>query len=183
MTQVGHETKARVEQWIREFVVGLNICPFARTPWEAHRVQLTVSPATDLQEAFTAVIEAVEHLMEVDPEEVATSLLILPNVKFASFDHFLDLVAATNDYFDAAELRGELQLAHFHPNYTLQGYAATDHAHFLGRAPYPILHLLREDDVAATASYPINLKGLLEHNLTTVRGLALNELIRLCVRT
>jgi hypothetical protein len=180
MTKAAPDTIERVERWIREFVVGLDICPFARAPWEANQVHLMVSPAKDLHEAFTAATEAVEHLMEADPEQVATLLLILPVVNFATFEHFLDLVAAANDYLDAAELRGELQLAHFHPAYALQGYAAADHAHFLGRAPYPILHLLRESDVAAAASYPLGLKGMLERNLATVRGLSLSALTRLC---
>ena len=164
-----HTVNARVHRWITDYVVGLNLCPFARSPWEAGRVLIEVSPANSLSEAFASATSAAEKLVKKDPEELATTLLVLPFANLASFDDFMDLIAAVNDYFDAVKWRGELQLAHFHPSYLLEGFKSEDHAHYLGRAPFPILHFLREEDVAQTANCETGLKEILQRNLTTVR--------------
>ena len=40
-----------------------------------------------------------------------------------------------------------MQLAHFHPHYRFAGEPEDAASHFSNRAPYPMLHLLRENMV------------------------------------
>ena len=53
------------------------------------------------------------------------------------------------------DLEGVLQIADFHPRYQFAGVEADDISNFTNRAPYPTLHLLREDSVSrAVEAFP-----------------------------
>ena len=45
-------------------------------------------------------------------------------------------------------LRGEIQIAHFHPQFVFASSAADDVGNYSNRSPYPTLHLIREDAIA-----------------------------------
>ena len=57
------------------------------------------------------------------------------------------------DVVDAAvedlELDGVLQVASFHPNYQFADADPDDVENYSNRAPYPTLHLIREESLAA----------------------------------
>ena len=63
------------------------------------------------------------------------------------FETFLDLAAAVDDAIDARGYRGAIQLATFHPDYRFGDAPAESSSHWTNRSPFPVLHLLREDDV------------------------------------
>ena len=53
------------------------------------------------------------------------------------------------------ELEGMMQLASFHPRYQFAGTEADDITNSTNRAPYPTLHLLREDSIdRAVEAFP-----------------------------
>ncbi|OXH83181.1 peptidase, partial [Burkholderia multivorans] len=53
------------------------------------------------------------------------------------------------------KLDGVLQIASFHPQYRFDGSEPDDIENYTNRAPYPILHLLREDSIArAVDAFP-----------------------------
>ena len=69
---------------------------------------------------------------------------------------------------------GVLQVASFHPDYQFAGSAPDDVENFTNRAPYPILHLLREDSVArAVAAFP-DPDAIVERNIETLRGIGVD---------
>ena len=73
-----------------------------------------------------------------------------------------------NDY---ADLDGVLQVASFHPHYQFAGTEPDDAENLTNRAPYPILHLLREDSIdRAVAAYP-QPDAIIERNMATMREL------------
>ena len=70
------------------------------------------------------------------------------------------------------ELEGVIQVAHFHPDFQFEGTDADDVTNFTNRAPYPVLHLLREDSVErAVASEGGDAEAIVERNLKTLRDL------------
>ena len=58
---------------------------------------------------------------------------------------FLDFFADAQELLELAGLEGLVQLASFHPQYEFAGEEPGAASHFSNRAPYPIIHLLRED--------------------------------------
>ena len=72
----------------------------------------------------------------------------------------------------ADSLEGVIQVAHFHPDFQFEGTDPDDVTNFTNRAPYPVLHLLREDSVErAVASEGGDAEAIVERNLKTLRDL------------
>lgn len=134
------------EQWLERAVIGLNLCPFAKAVQVKNRLRLQVSATTEA-DAVLAVLEAeLHHLAAMPAETTDTTLLVLP----AAFPDFLDFhffqgeVAAL---VRRLEYDGIFQVAPFHPRWEFAGSSADDVENCAGRAPYPVLHLLREASI------------------------------------
>lgn len=142
------------ERWIRRFVVGWNMCPFAGpvVKKQLHRVRYT--EATTEDELFREFLVDLETLYTSTPEALETSMLVHPHV----LQDFLDY----NDFIGVAEagiarvgLEGIIQVASFHPGYLFAEVDPGDISHYTNRSPYPMLHLIREESVSkAVAGYP-----------------------------
>lgn len=161
---------AETRTWIEKAVIGLTLCPFARAVYEGNRIGYRVSAADDepalvedLQHALSALHSAPESLCE-------TTLLIHPRVlaDFADYNAFLDVA---DRKIDSLGLRGEIQIASFHPRYRFAGTTSDDIGNFTNRSPYPMLHLLRETSVdRALAAIP-DAADIFERNIDTLRRL------------
>ena len=89
---------------------------------------------------------------------------------FLDYNDFLDDADAL---VEAMDLDGVLQVASFHPQYQFAGSEPDDADNLTNRAPYPILHLLREASIdRAVAAYP-DPDAIIERNIATVRELGL----------
>lgn len=143
---------ARTRCWIEKAVVGLNLCPFARKPFEAELVRYVVSTARSEEELFADLQHELAFLQETDADVVETTVLIHPYVLtgFIDYNNFLNIVDALIEQ----EYPGEFQVASLHPHYQFADTRHDDTQNYTNRSPYPILHLLREAEVArAIASY------------------------------
>lgn len=155
-------------QWVESVVIGLNLCPFAKRELVRERIRFSVSHATG-EEALIQDLDRELRFLQDNPE-VETSLLIHPQVlgDFDDYNQFLDLV---DILLAQMRLRGELQVASFHPHYQFDGTAPDDVENSTNRSPYPMLHLIREASIgAAIANYP-DPEGIPERNIETVERL------------
>jgi hypothetical protein len=161
---------ARTRAWLRRAVVGLNLCPFARAVDARQQVRYVVSRATDAEALLATLCVELQRLADTDPALVDTTLLIHPGVltDFADFNDFLDLAdAAVADL----GLEGVLQVASFHPDFQFAGTQPDDVTNATNRAPYPTLHLLREDSVdRAVAAFP-EAEAIFERNMERLEAL------------
>ncbi len=141
-----------VQNWVDAFILGLKLCPFAPKAVKADGLRYQVSDASTeaslLQDLLTELVWLDRH-----PQHSST-LLIHPAVlsDFQAYNDFLDIAdALVADY----GYEGVYQLASFHPHYQYQDSEAQDAENFANRAPYPLLHILRETEVSeAIASHP-----------------------------
>jgi uncharacterized protein len=168
------EEAARVitatRQWLARAVIGLGLCPFAAAPFARDQIRYRVSERQSAEGLARELAEELGHLHAADPQLCETSLLIHPHVlaDFADYNQFLDEADAV---IAALDLRGELQIASFHPDYQFAGTEPNDVQNYSNRSPYPMLHLLREASVArAVASYPAT-GEITERNTATLREL------------
>ena len=108
--------------------------------------------------------------MATPPEEIDTTLLIHPTL----FDDFLDF----NDFLEVAEgvvdehgLEGIVQLASFHPKFQFDGTEPDDIGNYTNRAPFAMLHLLREASIdRAVEAFP-QAEAIFEENIKTLEKL------------
>lgn len=136
---------AATKQWLKDIIIGLNFCPFAKKEFVNDRIHYFVSPASSLEEALLELNEEFELLAGNDSLE--TSLLIYP-LSFADFELYLDFVELANDALVNWGYEGEFQLATFHPNYCFDGEEVSDPANYTNRSPYPTLHIIRETSLS-----------------------------------
>lgn len=142
----------QTKKWIRDVVVGCNFCPFAAKEFKGNTIHFQVEDSTDRVSALRSFLKECERLDE--DETIVTTLLLFPE-GFSGFESYLDLVERAESLLDSAGYEGTYQVASFHPQYLFAGAPANDPANYTNRSPYPMLHLLREDQITAALSrYP-----------------------------
>jgi uncharacterized protein len=169
---------AATRRWLERAVIGLNLCPFAKAVYVKRQVRLVLSDAELEDDLLEELAEELLHLRDAPAEDTDTTLLVHPRVlgDFLDYNDFLDRVDAL---IEALELEGVLQVASFHPQYQFADSAADDPGNCTNRAPYPTLHLLREDSLdRAVAAYP-DADAIVERNLQTMAKLGVEGFRRL----
>lgn len=163
----------RTQAWLEGAVLGLKLCPFARRPYDQGRIRLAVSEAREPEAVLADLSRELTHL-DHDPA-VETTLLITPwaLADFLDYNDFLDPVDALLAEHGGG---GVYQVASFHPRYQFAGTAPDDAENYSNRAPYPILHILREDSLErALADYP-DAEAIPERNIATLDRLGADHL-------
>ena len=161
---------ARTLAWVEHAVIGLNLCPFAKAPWAKGQVRCVVSVSRDPAGLLDELCTELRLLVETDPHQTETTLLVVPD-QFAEFDDFNDFLDDADAAIAALDLEGTVQIASFHPRYRFAGTAPEELDNATNRAPYPTLHLLRESSVErAVEAFP-QAEAIYETNIRTLREL------------
>lgn len=161
---------AATRRWVDRAVIGLNLCPFAKGVQTKGQVHYAVSPATDGQELLDDLKSELHALHAADPAQRDTTLLIAPQV-FADFLDFNNFLDRADRLLRKMRLGGDYQIASFHPQFLFADADADDMSHYTNRAPYPILHLLRESSIdRAVEAFP-DASLIFEKNMQTLRAL------------
>ena len=161
---------AETRAWVERAVIGLNLCPFAKSVQVKGQVRYVASNATDPDMLLAELCDEFCALADAAPESIDTTLLIHPQVltDFAQYNDFLDLA---EDALAALGLDGVLQIASFHPRYRFAGTTDDDITNATNRSPYPTLHLLREEGVARAAEAFPEAEAIYERNIETMERL------------
>lgn len=168
---IDHEAVlAATRHWLVRAVIGLNLCPFAKGVHTKDQIRYVVSETSDVEGMLAALETELRTLVDTDPDSVDTTLLIFPRA-FADFLEFNDTLFFAERLLAQMRLTGELQIASFHPHYQFADTEPGDVENYTNRAPYPILHLLRESSVErATQAFP-DAAEIYERNQETMRRL------------
>ena len=164
------EVEAAMRRWLERAVIGLNLCPFAKAVYTRDQVRIAVSDADNIDDLREELGEEMLRLRDTAAEEIDTTLLVLPQVlgDFLDYNDFLD---EADGLLEALELDGVLQVASFHPDYQFAGTEFDDAGNNTNRAPYPVLHLLREESIdRAVAAYP-EPDAIIDRNIRTMETL------------
>ncbi|MBB1115682.1 DUF1415 domain-containing protein [Stenotrophomonas sp. W1S232] len=178
MTDTVPDPIAATRNWLEKAVIGLNLCPFAKAVYVKNQVRLVLSDATTPEALVEQLAEELLLLRDTPAEEIDTTLIIHPEVltDFLDYNDFLDNADAA---VEALDLGGILQVASFHPDYQFDGTHPDDPSNYTNRAPYPTLHLLREDSVErAVAAFP-DPDVIVERNIATLDKLGAEGFKRL----
>ena len=163
---------AATREWLEKVVIGLNLCPFAKAVVVKNQVRFVVSAAPHLDGLLEDLDRELDYLAAADPETVDTTLLIHPTLlpDFLDFNDFMQLAEAA---VDEHELEGVIQIASFHPQFQFEGTEPDDMSNYTNRAPFPILHLLREASIErAVVAFP-EAETIYGRNIETLESLGL----------
>ncbi|MCF8208405.1 MAG: DUF1415 domain-containing protein [Rhodoferax sp.] len=165
---VKHDTR----KWLQRAVIGLNLCPFAKSVEVKGQVHYGVSHAVGFRDLLHDLKTELHDLQAVDPAQRDTTLLILPN-GFADFLEFNALLREADRMLGKWGYDGVFQIASLHPGYQFAGTEADDITNYTNRSPYPTLHLLREASIdRAVKAFP-HAEAIYETNMHTMRQLGL----------
>lgn len=143
-----------MQVWLERAVIGLNLCPFAKSVHVKGQIHWVVSVASDRHELLATLRTELLDLAASDPVQRDTTLLMAPGC-LEDFLDFNDFLGDADALLDELDLQGVLQIASFHPKYQFAGTLPDDITNHSNRAPYPTLHLLRETSIdRAVEAYP-----------------------------
>lgn len=156
-------------------MVGLNLCPFARPLLDMDKLRIAVCEETEpaaLRRAFLLELDLLQSSAE---QEIATTLLAFP-LALASFEDYLDFLYQAQELLLASGLEGLVQLASFHPRYRFEGEDAGAASNYSNRAPYPLIHFLREDMLSRVLADDADAGQVPLKNIETLNAIGVAEL-------
>ena len=162
--------------WIKEVIIGLNFCPFAKREFNRNSIRYAVIDAMTLDVCLEALID--ESILLDSDESIETSLLIFTHA-VSDFDQFLDFIELANAVLIEHGYEGVYQLASFHPDYRFAGEQDEDPANFTNRSPYPMLHLIREASIERALRHYPDPEAIPERNIELARSKGLATMQRL----
>jgi hypothetical protein len=159
---------AATRLWIRDFVIGLNLCPFAKKVFDADRIRFVMTDVIGEGELLDVLGDELKLLVAAPREQIETTILIHPRVltDFRDYNDFLD---TANRRVKELGLYGVVQIASFHPHYQFADTDPDDVTNFTNRSPYPMLHLIREASITEVAGDPEVLLGIPQRNMALLR--------------
>ncbi len=161
---------ADTRRWLERAVIGLNLCPFAKSVHVKGQVHHAVSTATDGAGLRDDLVRELRDLAASDPEVRDTTLLVAPDA-FADFLDFNDFLEQAEAALAELDLEGVLQIAPFHPRFVFAGTRDDDVTNCTNRSPYPTLHLIRESSIdRAVQAFP-EAEAIYEVNMATLEKL------------
>ncbi len=166
-----HEVVAETVSWVRNFVVGHGLCPFAAAPLAAGQVRFAVSEAREPSQLLADLDIELDRLCACSPDVLDTTVLIHPWL-LHGFPDYLEFVERATQHLEARQLTGVFQLASFHPDYCFADAPADDPANASNRSPYPMLHILREASVTRAVDCHPNPDTIWRRNVAHLRALA-----------
>lgn len=174
---VTEQTKA----WVRSFIVGMNVCPFAQREVERGSVRYVVVRSKLSSVALEELMAEVDYLDQ--HPEVETTLIIFPTL-FSEFIQYLDFVDAAEALMFEQGCEGVYQLATFHPKYCFAGAEQEDVSNYTNRSPYPMLHIIREASLEKAIEFYGDTSAIPERNIELMENTgkaALAKLMQQCM--
>jgi hypothetical protein len=170
MTDQHQTVEQDTRRWLERAVIGLNLCPFAKSVHVKGQVHFAVSDATEAGSLRQALITELQDLVALEPEVRDTTLLVAPDA-FPDFLDFNDFLATADRALAELDLEGVIQIAPFHPRFVFAGTQDDDITNFTNRTPYPTLHLIRETSIdRAVQAFP-EAEAIFEVNMATMEKL------------
>jgi hypothetical protein len=125
---------AATRQWLERAVIGLNLCPFAKSVFVKKQVRYALTAAATADELLAELEQELALLAATEAEQLDTTLLIHPLAMTDFLDYHFFLAEAEalirNNGYD-----GLFQIAGLHPQYEFAGSDPDDVANYTNRAP------------------------------------------------
>jgi hypothetical protein len=111
-------------------------------------MQVDVLEHADEEKVLAQLVEEV-HVLGAPDRTHNTTLLVLVNDHWRGFHDYLALHELVEAVLEEQGLEHICQVATFHPQYRFRSTKKEAPENYTNRSPYPMLHLLRTEDVSA----------------------------------
>ena len=134
------------KEWIEEFVIKLNLCPFAKHPYDNQLIHYATSNGQIMEELLVEAFDQILQLDKWSPEECSTSFFVI-DLPTISFDQLLQLIEHLEVLMETVNIDDQFQLVPFHPKFQFQEEARDALSNRVNQSPYPMVHILRSSQV------------------------------------
>lgn len=162
---------ALTQKWLDTFVIGLNLCPFARYVVDRQQLHYCLVTTGDTGALLDHLIDEFDRL-DNNPS-IETTLLVHPNV-LQEFEEYLAFLDKVDRLVADRGYEGVYQVASFHPDYQFAGTSSKDPANHTNRSPYPMLHILREESVSRAIDDHPDIDSVPQENIERLRELGID---------
>ncbi|MFK8101245.1 MAG: DUF1415 domain-containing protein [Saprospiraceae bacterium] len=166
---------SKSKNWIRQFVIGRQLCPFAKAVWDKKQIRFVYFEGKTTAALAEVLQRELELLRNTPASEIDTTVLVHPFLLNDFYD-YLDFVAKGETLIADLNLEGEIQLASFHPNYQFAGTKPSAAENYTNRSPYPMLHLLREESISIALEHYPNPASIPEKNIACMNEIGAPQL-------
>jgi hypothetical protein len=173
----------QTQNWVKKFIVALNVCPFAKREVERDSIRLSIVRSKKSNVALEELMAEITWLDE-NPE-TETSLVVFPTM-FSDFHDYLDFVFMTEDLMVEQGCEGVYQVATFHPDYCFDGVDQDDVSNYTNRSPYPMIHLLREASVEKAIEFYGDTSGIPDDNIALMNTMGqqkVENILQSCLKS
>jgi len=155
-----------IQSWIDSFIIGLNICPFAKdvadkTLYIHHK---ETHPITIANQVF----EAIDSMSSSDAYE--TSLIIIPRTRIL-FEDFYDLTQVLQEQVDE-RWPDQYVLVAFHQDFRYEGEREDNIVNAVNRSPHPMVHILKTESLDIAAEDPKTSEQITQSNIKKLKKLS-----------
>ncbi|GAX12667.1 hypothetical protein FisN_13Lh139 [Fistulifera solaris] len=136
--------REKTTQWLKDVVIGMNLCPFADKPMRKKQIHIHILRGTDVE----WIVEQIWKELHYRIRASGTALMVCPELHPDNFNAYLDVLDLVQQIIENdPALKGQVQVAPFHPFFQFEGSGTDNSDNWTNRSPYPIFHILREDEV------------------------------------
>lgn len=167
-------TEVAVRKWLENMVIGLNLCPFAKSVYIKNQVRIVVYEGEE-DELLGCIESELRYLQQTPETETDTTLVVVPHLLKDYLD-FNDFLIYTDALIEEMGLEGEIQIADFHPKYQFAGTRKEDVENYTNRSPFPIFHLLRESSIDRAVEQFPDAAVIFERNISKMQELGVEKL-------
>lgn len=171
------DPKSLIERWLHDCVLALELCPFAAPVLRDQSLRIAVCEAAETERQLQYFLAELDRLQASEEADISTTLLVFANGP-AAFEDFLELVEQTQLLLEQVQLKGLVQLAHFHPQYRFANEPEGDPSHYTNRSPLPVIHLLRESMMGRVIEAYPDPEEIPGRNIARLRALGLEDVER-----
>ena len=143
----------KVKTWLEKTVIGLNLCPFAKEPFEEDLIRIASCSEMDPVKQMHFFMDELDVLQRAHPKSIATSLVVFENAS-PNFETFYSFHEECLDNIYEVGLGEEVMAIVFHPKFHFEGLDPDDKANYVNRSPFPLIHLVRKKDMSAALTRP-----------------------------
>lgn len=165
---------SRTKEWLENIIIDLSLCPFASKVYFDNSILYQPTHFSSIESCTDVLQSAISEILNLDSQ--FTTCLIIFETGLETFENYLDVYYSFEDSITNSPLKNEIQLASFHPDYQFEGTQKTDLQNYTNRSPYPIIHLLRVNDVTDAINSHIDIDSIPLRNIETMNGLGLERL-------
>ena len=146
-------TLSLTKYWLENIVLGLDLCPFARIPYQKGQIRISACSDASEDEQLGHFLEELDYLHQADPNDISTTIIVYPKGS-PDFYEFNDFVGDLESMLEEAQLADTFQLVAFHPRFVFVDTSFENLGNYVNRSPFPIIHILRSEEISRALKNP-----------------------------